>query len=237
MPPDLSSFKSVVRRHFPSLFDTRILSCAGPLQGLGTFTGRLSAVVDEMLKVSSIVSHVSFTFDSLVSGGCDATQHLIAHNAGFGALLPGKLFAYVKYALESANVSVKVYENRLAAYTRLISIDLQSCKDSALPAVTTCIFYMTNASGLRAGTIRVTLLAHGITYLVIYRRSGYIIQPVGAANEISNMMETVKRPMSLRAHMEVNLYRVYAMLRCVDRRGTATKRLYCLETTQIRGTR
>ncbi|GET92749.1 ribonuclease, putative [Leishmania tarentolae] len=208
MPPDLLSFKSLVRRHFPSLFDTRILSCAGPLQSLGNFTGKLSSVVDEMSKVSSIGPHVSFNFDPLVSGGCDATQHLMAHNAAFDALLTGKLFAFAKYGLENAKTSIKAYENVLATYTTLIPINLQDSADSVLPEVAGNAYYLTNVSGLWSNTIRETLQGHGITAVVLYRGNGYTIQPVGAARQMPNLLQLVREALCTRARAEVNVYQI-----------------------------
>ncbi|AYU83038.1 ribonuclease, putative [Leishmania donovani] len=208
MPPDLPSFKSLVRRHFPSLFDTRILSCAGPLQGLGNFTGKLSSVVDEMSKVSSIGPHVSFIFDPLVSGGRDATQHLLAHNAAFDALLTGKLFAFAKCGLENANVSVKVYENFLATYTTLMSINLQGSVDSVLQEATANVYYLTKKSGLRADTIREALAGCGITAVVMYRGSGYTIQPVGAACQMPDLMQVMREALCARARSQIELYHI-----------------------------
>ncbi|KAG5491112.1 hypothetical protein JIQ42_01007 [Leishmania sp. Namibia] len=208
MPPDMWSFKSLAHRHFPSLFDTRILSCAGPLQGLGNFTGKLPSVVDEMSKVASIVSHVSFSFDPLVAGGSDATQKLASHNAAYDAFLTGKLFAFAKRALENANVSVKVYENFLATYTTLMSINLQCSVDSVLQETAASVYFLPNAYGLRVDTIREALAERCITAVVMYRGSGYTIQPVGSTCQMPSLMQTVKEVLSARARTQIQLYHV-----------------------------
>ncbi|KAG5466815.1 hypothetical protein LSCM1_00992 [Leishmania martiniquensis] len=208
MPPDMSSFKAVVHRHFPSLFDTRILSCAGPLQGLGNFTGRLPSVVEEMSKVASVVSSVSFNFDSLVAGGGDVTQQLLSHNAAYDAFLTGKLFAYMKFALKKVDASVTAYENFLASYTTLMSINLQCSVDCVLQDTAAGVYFLSNTYGLRVDAIREALAERDITALVIYRGSGYTIQPVGAACQMPGLMEKVGEVLSSRAGKEIYLYQL-----------------------------
>ncbi|KAK7197183.1 poly(A)-specific ribonuclease PARN [Novymonas esmeraldas] len=208
MPPDLPSFKSVVHHHFPSIFDTRVLCCAGPLQPLGNFTGRLAAAVEEMSKVTPAATRVSFTFDSLVAGGADATKTLAVHNAAFDALLTGKLFVMAKAVIADAGGSLAQFENYLASYNTLMSIDLTHREDRVVGDTHSAVYFLPDGTGLRIEAIRAALAASGITATVMYRGSGYTLHSVrplcGRAEWKALAMETL----SAKAHAAVVLYDV-----------------------------
>ncbi|CAJ1036439.1 putative CAF1 family ribonuclease [Leishmania utingensis] len=208
MPLNLQSFKSLAHRHFPSLFDTRILSCAEPLQGLGDFSGKLWNVVDEISNVSTIGPYVSFKFDSTFSGGCGSMQSSMTHNAAFDSLLTGKLFAFAKYGLENANTSVKVYENILSTYATLKSIYLVNRMDGMKRETAAVVYYISNKPALRVDIIRKALESCKITAVILFRGHGYTVQPIGAACQMPNLVQTMIKVLSAKVHEKVELYQI-----------------------------
>ncbi|KPA86200.1 putative ribonuclease [Leptomonas pyrrhocoris] len=205
MPPTLAAFKYVVHRHFPELYDTRILVCSGPLQELGNFTGRLQSVLEEMAKVTAVAPHVSFQFDDDFVGGSDPGLSSAAHNAGFDAMLTGKLFAYAVYALTRANTDYKLYGNFLSTYNTLLSINLTGATDGVLQEEPTPIFLLTESFGMRANSIRDALAREGLTSLVVYRGNFYTIHPVGQSCFLLNYQKLAEAKLTREAHHNVTL--------------------------------
>ncbi|KPI90280.1 putative Poly(A)-specific ribonuclease PARN [Leptomonas seymouri] len=208
MPTTLENFKILAHRHFPVLYDTRILACSGPLQELGDFTGRLPSAVEEMSKVSSVAPYVSFHFDSLAIGGKDPSLSFGAHDAGFDAMQAGKLFAYARYAITHANADYKFYLNYLATYNTLLSINLTKREDCVLQEDPAPIFFLVDSFGMRVDSIRKVLLHCGLTALVVFRDGVYTIQPVGKYCRESDYMRLAEAELSRQARSQVTLFRI-----------------------------
>jgi hypothetical protein len=181
MPPTLQDFKSLVHHHFPVVYDTRVLACASPLQEHGNFTGKLSRVVEETTKKGMVAPHVVFEFDSRVVGGDDPALSSGVHNAGYDAMLTGKLFASLTHTLERAGANYDVYENFLATYNTLLSINLTEPDDGVLQEEDGApVFFLETADGLSVDAIRDALKRADLTALVVFRGNGYTIHPVGS---------------------------------------------------------
>lgn len=208
MPPTLDGFKATVHRHFPAVYDTRVLACAGPLQELGNFTGKLSSVVEEMTRVSNISSQVAFQFDALAVGGEDPSLTAGAHNPGFDAMLTGKLFAYAACGVRQGGGDPEVYLNFLANYTTLLSINLTEKEDGVLQEEPTSVYFLAESVGLRVDAIREALRRSGLTALVMFRGSGYTIQPVGKACREPNYLKRAEEELTKQARSPVTLVRI-----------------------------
>lgn len=208
MPPTLDEFKVVVHRHFPVLYDTRILTCAGPLQALGNFTGRLSKVVEQMAKIPTVASNVSFQFDGATVGGDDPAQYAAAHNAGFDAMMTGKLFAYATYAITQTGARHEVYVNLLSSYSTLLSINLTEKEDSVLQEEPTPIFFLAETCGLNVDSIREVLGKAGLTALVIFRGNGYTVQPVGKSCHEPNYLNRFEQELTRQVLNTSSLVRI-----------------------------
>lgn len=208
MPPTLDAFKWMVHRHFPVLYDARVLACAGALQELGSFTGKLPSAVEEMTKVASVARYVTFRFDRLLVGGDDPGLFSAAHNAGFDAMLTGKLFAYATYAIKQAGVSYDVYANFLATYSTLLSINLTEKEDGVLQEEPTPVFFLADTCGLRSDSIHEVLARAGLTALVVFRGNCYTIQPVGKACSMRNYQTLAETELTRKAHGSISLLRI-----------------------------